>query len=197
MSQDLVAKKRVGGGAKKKSRKGATVASMGKGKKILVEAVPSKSDSGQKHGGMLLGALGQTLVGFSCRPKFYRTDEQGRVFDKYGKRIYQEGEEQTVEESSEEEQVELGVEKLPENGGDDEDTRLKEIAKRQRGMAKQGEGETILEQTQGVTREGGNGDGDNGSDDDGDDEQEEDDEDVSKSEIQALQAKHEIAELCR
>ena len=42
----MVAKKRVGGGAKKKSRKGATVASMGKGKKIPVKAVPSKSDLG-------------------------------------------------------------------------------------------------------------------------------------------------------
>ena len=197
MSQDLVAKKRVGGGAKKKSRKGATVASMGKGKKILVKAVPSKLDSGRKHGGMLLGVSGQTLAGFSRGPKFYRTDEQGRVFDKYRKRIYQEGEEQMVEESSKEEEVELGVEELPENDSDDEDTPLKEIAERQWGMAKQGEGETILEQTPGVTREGGNGDGDNGSDDNGDDEQEEDDEDVSESEIQALQAKHEIAELRR
>ena len=63
-------------------------------------------------------------------------------------------------------------------------------------MAKQREGETILEQTPGVTREGGNGNSDNGSDDDGDDEQE-DDEDISESKIQALQAKHKIAELCR
>ena len=67
---------------KKKSRKGAKVASMGKGKKILVKAVPSKSDSGQKHGGMPLGVLGQTLVGFSHEPKFYRTDKQGMVFAK-------------------------------------------------------------------------------------------------------------------
>ena len=182
----------MGGGAKKKSRKGDMVASMGKGKKILEKAVPSKSDSGQKHGGMLLGVLGQTLVGFSHGPKFYRTDEQGRVFDKYGKIIYQEG-----EESSEEEEVELGVEKLPENDSDDEDTPLKEIAERRWRMAKQGESETILEQTPGVMRERGNGDGDNGSDDDGDDEQEEDDEDVSEFEIQALQAKHKIAELRR
>ena len=79
---------------------------------------------------MLLGVSGQTLVGFCCGPKFYRTDKQGRVFDKYGKRIYQEGEEQLVEESSEEEEVELGVEKLPENNSDDEDTPLKEIAER-------------------------------------------------------------------
>ena len=170
---------------------------MGKGKKILVKAVPSKSDSGRKHGGMLLGFTGQTLAGFCHGPKFYRTDEQGRVFDKYGKRIYQEGEEHSVEESSEEEEVELGVEKLPENNSDDEDTPLKEIAERQQRMAKQGEGETILEQTPGVMREGGNGDSDNGSDDDGDEEQEEDDEDVSESKIQALQAKHEIAELSR
>ena len=64
-------------------------------------------------------------------------------------------------------------------------------------MAKQGEGETVLEQTPGAMREGGNGDGDNGSDDDGDDEQEEDDGDMSESEIQALQAKHKAAELHR
>ena len=70
MSRDLVAKKRVGGGAKKISRKGATVASMGKGKKILVKAVPSKSESGQKHGGMLLGVSGQTLAEFSHGLKF-------------------------------------------------------------------------------------------------------------------------------
>ena len=117
-----MAKKKVGGGAKKKPRKGATVASMGKGKKILVKAVPSKSDSGRKHGGMLLGVLGQTLVGFSRGLKFYRTDEQGRVFDRYRKSIYPEGEVQTVEESSKEEEMELGVEKLLENDSDDEDT---------------------------------------------------------------------------
>ena len=64
-------------------------------------------------------------------------------------------------------------------------------------MVKQGEGENILEQTQGTTREGGDEDGDSGSDGNGDDEQEEDDEDVSESKIQALQAKHEVAELHR
>ena len=58
-------------------------------------------------------------------------------------------------------------------------------------MAKQGEGETVLEQTPGVTSKGGNRD-----DDDGDKEEEEDDE-VSETEIQALQAKHKAAELCR
>ena len=192
-SQDLVAKKRVGGGAKKKSRKGATVASMCKGKKIPEKAVPSKSDLGRKHGGMLLGVSGQTLVGFSCGLKFYRTDKQGRMFDKYGKRIYPEGEVQMVEESSEEEETELGVEKLPENDSEDEDT----PAKGRQRMVKQGEGENILEQTPGAMREGGDGDGDSGSNGDGDDEQEEDDEDVSESEIQVLQAKHEVAELCR
>ena len=77
-----------------------------------------------------MGVLGQTLVGFHHGLKFYRTDEQGRVFDRYRKRVYREGEEQMVEESSEEEEVELGVEKLPENDSDDEDTPLKEIAER-------------------------------------------------------------------
>ena len=110
------------GGAKKKSRKGATVASLSKGKKIPEKAVPSKSDSGQKHGGMLLGVLGQTQAGFGHGLKFYRTDKQGRMFDRYGERIYQGGEVQTVEESSEEEEMELGVKKLPEDDSDDEDT---------------------------------------------------------------------------
>ena len=64
-------------------------------------------------------------------------------------------------------------------------------------MEKQGEGENILERTPGAMRGGGDGDGDSGSDGDGDDEQEEDDDEVSESEIQALQAKHEVAELCR
>ena len=111
----------MGGGAKKKSRKGTTVASLSKGKKIPEKAVPSRSDLGQKHGGMLLGVLGQTLAGFSCGLECYRTDEQGRMFDKYGERIYQEGEVQTVEESSEEEEAELGVKKLPEDDSDDKD----------------------------------------------------------------------------
>ena len=44
-------------------------------------------------------------------------------------------------------------------------------------------------------REGGNGDGDSESGGDGDDEQEGDEEHVSESEIQALQAKHEVVEL--
>ena len=115
----------VGGGAKKKSRKGATGASMSKGKKIPKKAVPSKSDLGRKYGGMQLGVSGQTLAGISHGLKFYRTDEQGRMFDRYGERIYSEREEQTVEESSEEEETELGVEKLLENASDDEDTPAK------------------------------------------------------------------------
>ena len=83
--------------------------------------------------------------------------------------------------------------KLPENDSDDKDT----PAEGRQRMVKQGEGENILEQTPGAMREGGDGDGDSGSDGDGDDEQEEDDEDVSESKIQALQAKHEVAELHR
>ena len=140
-SRELVAKKRVGGGAKKKSRKGATVASMSKGKKILKKTVPSKSNLDQKHGGMLLSVSGQTLAGISRGLKFYRTDEQGRMFDRYGKRIYPEGKVQMVEESSEEEEMKLGVEKLPENDSDDKDT----PAEGRQRMVKQREGENILE----------------------------------------------------
>ena len=179
----------MGGGAKKKSRKGATVASLSKGKKIPVKAVPSRSDSGRKHGGMLLGVSGQTLAGLSHRLEFYRTDEQGRMFDKYGERIYQEGEVQT-EESSEEEEAELGVKKLPGDDHDDEDI----LAGKQQRTVKQREGE----QTPEMMREGGNRDGGSESSDDGDDEQEgEEEEHVSESEIQALWAKHKLAELWR
>ena len=185
-----MAKKRVGGEAKKKSRKGATVASSSKGKKIPEKAVPSRSDSGQKHGGMLLGVSGQTLAGFSHGLEFYRTDEQGRMFDKYGERIYQEGEVQMVKESSEEEEAELGVKKIPEDDSDDEDI----LASKQQRTVKQREGE----QTPETMREGGNRDGGSESGDDGDDEQEgEEEEHVSESEIQALQAKHEVVELRR
>ena len=91
---------------------------------------------------MLLGVSGQTLAGFSRGLEFYRTDEQGRMFDKYGERIYQEEEVQTEE-----------------------------------------------------SREEGNRDGGSESGDGGDDEQEE--EHASESELQALQAKHELVELQR
>ena len=113
------------------------------------------------------------------------------MFDRYGKRIYSEREVRTVEESSEEEETELGVEKLPENASDDEDT----PAEGRQRVEKQRQGVNFLERT--VEAMGGDGDGDNGSDGDGDDEQEENDDDVSESEIQALQAKHEAAELLR
>ena len=46
-----------------------------------------------------------------------------------------------MEESSEEEETELGVEKLPENASDDEDTPVEG----QQRMEKQGQGENILE----------------------------------------------------
>ena len=45
----------------------------------------------------------------SCGLKFYRTDEQGRMFDRYWKRIYLEREVRTVEESSKGEETEMGV----------------------------------------------------------------------------------------
>ena len=96
---------------------------------------------------------------------------------------------QTVEESSEEEETELGVKKLPEDDSDDEDI----LAGKQQRTVKQREGE----QTPEMMREGGNGDGGSESGEDGDDEQEGDEEHVSESEIQALQAKHEVVELRR
>ena len=89
---------------------------------------------------MLLGVSGQTLVGFSHRLEFYRNDEQSRMFDKYGERICQEGEVQT-EESSKEEEAELGVEKLPEDDSDDEDI----LAGKQQRTVKQREGEQTPE----------------------------------------------------
>ena len=108
-----------------------------------MKAVPSKSDLGHKHGEMLLGVSGQTLAGFCQGERFYTMDKQGRVFDQYGKRVYQEGEVQMVEESSDEEQQEpeeeekdLGVKELPEDESDDDDTPLKDIAERRQRMAK-------------------------------------------------------------
>ena len=85
-SCNLIAKKRVGGGAKMKSRKGATAASKSKGKKVQMKRDPSKSDLGHKHGGMLPGiSTGQTPTGFCHRPGYYTMDAQGRTFDQYGK----------------------------------------------------------------------------------------------------------------
>ena len=110
-AKDLVAKKKTGGGvskAKKRSKKGATTASWEKGKNVLEKKtpqkkVPSREDSGRKHEGM---SGGTPAVGFSWGPGFYCTDEQGRTFDRYGKRIYLEVETQTVTESSDDD---LGV----------------------------------------------------------------------------------------
>ena len=112
------------------------------------------------------------------------------MFVKYGERIYQEGEVQTVEESSEEEEAELGVKKLPEDDSDDEDF----LASKQQRTVKQREGE----QTPETMRKGGNRDGGSESGYDGDEEQEgEEKEHMSESEIQALQAKHKDVELQR
>ena len=139
MAKDLVAKKktRVGASkAKKKSRKGATVASQGKGEKVPEKKtpqkkVPSRADSGRKHGGM---SGGTPAADFSWRPGFYHTDEQGRTFDRYGKRIYLEGETQTVTESSDDD---LGVQPLEgvfgmvdTNDSDDDET-LTEMQKKE------------------------------------------------------------------
>ena len=139
MAKDLVAKKKTGGGAskaKKKSWKGATVASWGKVKKALENKTPqkkvsSRADSGRKYGGM---SGGTPAVGLSWGPGFYHTDEQGRTFDRYGKRIYVEGETQTVIESSDDD---LGVQPLEgvfgmvDTDDSDDDETLAEMQKKE------------------------------------------------------------------
>ena len=139
MAKDLVAKKKTGAEAskaKKTSGKGATVASWGKGKKVLEKKTPqkkvlSRADSGRKHGGMNGGT---PAVGLSWGPGFYCTDEQGRTFDRYGKRIYLEGETQTVIESSDDD---LGVQPLEgvfgmvDTDDSDDDETLTEMQKKE------------------------------------------------------------------
>ena len=92
--KDLVAKKKTSGEAsKKKPQKGAVKSSQGK-------KVPSKVDSGQKHA---RGAGVQTPQDFQHGPGYYHTDPQGRTFNHYGRWVLQEGDEQTVEDSDDEE----------------------------------------------------------------------------------------------
>ena len=143
-AKDLVAKKKTRDGAskaKKRSKKGATVASWGKGKKVPEKEtpqkkVPSRADSGRKHGGI---SSDTSAASFGQRPGFYRTDEQGRTFDRYGKRIYLEGETQKVTESSDDD---LGIQPLggifgtvDTNDSDDDETlakvRKKEVDRKQ------------------------------------------------------------------
>ena len=139
MAKDLVAKKKTGGGAskaKKKSGKGATAASKGKEKKVSEKKtpqkkVPSRADSGRKHGGM---SGGTTAVGLSWGPGFYRTDEQGRTLDRYGKRIYLEGKTQTVTESSDDDlevQPLEGIVGMEDTDDSDDDETLAEMQKKE------------------------------------------------------------------
>ena len=89
-AKDLVTKKKTGGEAskaKKKSGKGATVASWGKGKKIPEKKmpekkVPSRADSGRKHGGMHGGT---PAVGFSSGPGFYCINEKEELLTGVGR----------------------------------------------------------------------------------------------------------------
>ena len=138
MAKDLVAKKKTWGGAskaKKKSRKGTTVASWGKGKKVLEKKIPqkkvlSRADSGRKHGGM---SGGTPAAGLSWGPGFYHTDEQGRTFDRYGKRIYLEGKTQTVTESSDDDLGEQPLEGfgMVDTDDSDDDETLAEMQKKE------------------------------------------------------------------
>ena len=138
MAKDLVAKKKTGGEASKarrKSGKGATVASWGKGKKVpekkTQKKVPSRADSGRKHGAK---SGGTPAVGLSQGPGFYSTDEQGRTFDRYGKRIYLEGETQTVIECSDDDlglQPLEGVFGVVDTDDSDDDETLAEMQKKE------------------------------------------------------------------
>ena len=81
-------------------------------------------------------------AGLSQGPGFHHTDEQGRTFDRYGKRIYLEGETQTVTESSDDD---LGVQPLDgvfgmvdTDDSDDDETLAemqKKVAEREQNLA--------------------------------------------------------------
>ena len=73
-------------------------------------------------------------TGLSWGPGFYQTDEQGRTFDKYGKRIYLEGETQTVTESSDDDlgvQPWGGVSGIAGTNDSDDDETLAEMQKKE------------------------------------------------------------------
>ena len=80
------------------------------GKMEPPKKVPSRVDSGRRHAGRVLMA-----GGLEHGKGYYQEDEQGQLFDKYGDRVYREGEEQTVEESSDEESPERGDEEEEED----------------------------------------------------------------------------------
>ena len=167
-----VAKKRVGGGVtrKKRSRKGATPTSQKKGKKVPSK-IPSKADSGRKHGGLLPGTV------FACGTGFYTTDDQGRVFNQYGERVYQAGEVQTVEETDNDDD-DLGVTQLQPDDDDDDEVR--------EGQGRQAppEGQVQIE-SQGTGDQGGTAEGEGQEDD------EEEDDDVSETEVRKLEVRQE------
>ena len=138
-AKDLVAKKKTGveqARPRRGPRKGPLRLPGKKGKKVLEKKtpqkkVPSRADSGRKHGGM---SSDTPAASFGQGPGFYHTDEQGRTFDRYGKRIYLEGETQTVTESSDDD---LGVQPLggvfgtiDTNDSDDDET-LAEVQKKE------------------------------------------------------------------
>ena len=101
-SKDLVVKKRMGGVSqrRKKSGKGATIASKKKGKDVPEKKVPSKVDSNRKHWGVGGKPSATSQTGAGC----YRTDEQGRNYDKYGRCVFADDEAQTVGNTSDEEE---------------------------------------------------------------------------------------------
>ena len=102
-SKDLVAKKRMGEGSvreQRKSEKRATIASKKKGKKVPEKKVPSKADSDRKHWGVGGKPSATSQAGAGC----YQIDKQGRTYDRYGRCVFADDEEQTVGNTSDEEE---------------------------------------------------------------------------------------------
>ena len=80
----------------------------------LLKKLPLGDDSGRKHAGRVM-----TAGSFEREESYYWEDEQGQLFDLYGDRVYREGEEEMVEESSDEERPQRGDE---EEVGEEEDS---------------------------------------------------------------------------
>ena len=138
-AEDLVVKKKTGGGAskaKKRSKKGGYCGFPRKRKEDPGEENTAKESSlqGRLWEETWRNECQHISSGLSQGPGFYQTDEQGRTFDKYGKRIYLEGETQTVTESSDDD---LGVQPLGDVFGmadtddSDDDETLAEMQKKE------------------------------------------------------------------
>ena len=142
--KDLDAKKKMSGKAigrkGRKGAKGGVSSAAGSGKKILQKKVPSREDSGQKYAGRA-GSVGASTKGFQHGLGYYTTDAQGWVFDQYGRRVFQNDEEQTVEESFDDN----GDGEEQQQEGDSDEVPLAEVIR--------WEGKAAAEPTEGMTEE--------------------------------------------